>query len=156
MSDLFDYSGLMLRAREASEGYRAADPFPHGYFDHFADPDGLSEVAAAFPSPDDLPFYVYDNPLERKLAFDQVRQLPGPLSLALREMNSPPFLLFLEALTGIKGLIGDPYYRGGGVHQTLPGGKLDVHLDFNRHRKLGLDRRVNVLIYLNEGWEERR
>ena len=54
----------------------------------------------------------------------------------------------------IEGLIPDPYYRGGGIHQILPGGKLDIHIDFNKHQKLKLDRRLNALLYLNKDWKE--
>jgi Rps23 Pro-64 3,4-dihydroxylase Tpa1-like proline 4-hydroxylase len=61
---------------------------------------------------------------------------------------------FLQELTGIEGLIPDPYFIGGGLHQIMPGGFLEVHADFNRHTKLKLDRRLNVLLYLNHDWKE--
>ena len=67
-------------------------------------------------------------------------------------LNSRPFLLFLEELTGIQGLISDPYFIGGGVHMVANGGHLDIHADFNHHGKLNLERRLNVLIYLNKDW----
>jgi Rps23 Pro-64 3,4-dihydroxylase Tpa1-like proline 4-hydroxylase len=63
-------------------------------------------------------------------------------------------LNFLEILTGIKGVIPDPYYVGGGLHQIKPGGNLEVHADFNLHTKLKLDRRINVLVYMNKDWHE--
>jgi Rps23 Pro-64 3,4-dihydroxylase Tpa1-like proline 4-hydroxylase len=63
-------------------------------------------------------------------------------------------LRFLEVLTGIKGIISDPYFTGGGLHQIKRGGKLSVHADFNFHNDLKLDRRINVLVYLNKDWEE--
>ena len=31
---------------------------------------------------------------------------------------------------------------------------LKIHADFNKHRILGLDRRLNFLIYLNKDWKE--
>ena len=34
------------------------------------------------------------------------------------------------------------------------GGFLKVHADFNRHGGLGLDRRLNVLFYLNRDWDD--
>ena len=37
---------------------------------------------------------------------------------------------------------------------TANGGHLDVHADFNLHQSLGLERRINALIYLNRDWEE--
>jgi Rps23 Pro-64 3,4-dihydroxylase Tpa1-like proline 4-hydroxylase len=72
----------------------------------------------------------------------------------LQELNSAEFLKFLESLTGIEGLIGDPYYEGGGIHETKKGGFLKVHTDFNYHKKLKLDRRINLLLYLNSDWKE--
>lgn len=78
----------------------------------------------------------------------------GPATkLLMGALRSKSFLLFLEALTGISGLIPDPTYTGSGLHQTKRGGRLRVHADFNR---LGymyqLDRRLNSFVYLNEGW----
>ncbi|MFC3529722.1 2OG-Fe(II) oxygenase [Paracoccus mangrovi] len=57
-------------------------------------------------------------------------------------------------MTGIKGLIPDPYFAGGGVHVVGNGGHLDIHADFNHNAILNLERRLNVLIYLNKDWEE--
>jgi hypothetical protein len=62
-------------------------------------------------------------------------------------------LKFLEALTGINGVISDPYHSGG-VHQIKPGGNLEVHANFNFHPELKLDCRINVLVYLNKDWKE--
>jgi hypothetical protein len=61
---------------------------------------------------------------------------------------------FLEELTGITGLVADPHLIGGGLHELGPGGFLRVHADFNIHSHLKLDRRLNVLLYLNEDWDE--
>ncbi len=69
-------------------------------------------------------------------------------------MNSQPMLDFLSQLTGIERLVGDPYLIGGGLHQIQAGGFLKLHTDFNKHSFLDLDRRLNVIIYLNEDWEE--
>jgi Rps23 Pro-64 3,4-dihydroxylase Tpa1-like proline 4-hydroxylase len=72
----------------------------------------------------------------------------------LLELNSYPFICFLEKLTGINGLVADPEMQGGGVHQTMNGGFLKIHADFNWHAKLQLDRRINVLFYLNKNWQD--
>jgi Rps23 Pro-64 3,4-dihydroxylase Tpa1-like proline 4-hydroxylase len=68
-------------------------------------------------------------------------------------LNSNPFVGFLEKITAITGLLADPHLQGGGVHNTRPGGYLKVHADFNKHPRYGLDRRLNLLIYLNEDWQ---
>jgi Rps23 Pro-64 3,4-dihydroxylase Tpa1-like proline 4-hydroxylase len=68
------------------------------------------------------------------------------------ELNGNPFLGILEKITAIDNLIADPHMFGGGVHQTSPGGYLKIHADFNKHPNFGLDRRLNLLIYLNDNW----
>jgi hypothetical protein len=40
------------------------------------------------------------------------------------------------------------------MHMTGPGGRLDVHIDFNYVRDRKLYRRLNILIYLNERWDD--
>ncbi len=99
-----------------------------------------------------IPWYKYDNPFERKLAFDRLKDLPTPLTDLLLELNGSRFVSFLERLTGIPGLQPDPTFRGGGLHCIPPGGQLDIHADFNIHPISGLYRRINVIVFLNRGW----
>ena len=56
-------------------------------------------------------------------------------------------------MTGIKNLLPDPTLSGGGYHEIKSGGYLKIHADFNKHPKYGLDRRLNLLIYLNKNWD---
>jgi hypothetical protein len=64
-------------------------------------------------------------------------------------------LEFLQELTGInETLLPDPYLIGGGYHEIKPGGLLKVHADFNKHEMTMLDRRINLLVYLNKDWAE--
>ena len=69
-------------------------------------------------------------------------------------LNSAPILQFLEGLTAIDGLIADPYFHGAGFHETSTGGKLGIHADFRINEVLHLNRRLNLLIYLNKDWQE--
>lgn len=69
-------------------------------------------------------------------------------------LNSEPFLGFLQDLTNIEEtIIPDPYFEGGGLHEHKRGGVLKIHADFNKHDKTGLDRRLNVLVFLNKNWK---
>ena len=67
-----------------------------------------------FPEPRQVKWSEFDNPQEKKLAFDVVERLPVGVRDVLHFMNSRPMLEFLEILTGIKGVIPDPYYMGEG------------------------------------------
>ena len=153
LSDAFA-SRLLTLARASAEKYATASPFPHIYFDNFL-PAQVAEAALLdFPEPKQAKWSEFDGPNEKKLAFDVVEKLPVALRDVLYFLNSRPMLEFLEILTGINGVIPDPYFVGGGLHQIKPGGKLAVHADFNHHTRLNLERRINVLVYLNKDWKE--
>lgn len=141
-------------AKEKAEEYQSNKPFPHIYFDNFLPIEAATAALREFPEPKQLAWNEFKGPTEKKLAFDVVEKLPqGPRDV-LFFLNSRPMLQFLEVLTGIDAVIPDPYYVGGGLHQIKPGGHLEVHADFNRYEKFKLDRRINVLIYLNQDWKE--
>ena len=145
---------LEALAQEKAEQYKNAKPFPHIYFDDFLPLEAAEEALKDFPEPKQLTWTEFDKPTERKLAFDEVEKLPPSVRDVLYFLNSRPMLQFLEVLTGIQGVISDPYFVGGGLHQIKPGGNLEVHADFNFHTKLKLDRRINVLVYMNKDWKE--
>ncbi len=145
---------LEALAKEKVEEYRNNKPFPHIYFDNFLPVDVADAALNAFPEPKQLAWSEFQSQTERKLAFDDVEKLPGPVRDVLYFLNSKPMLQFLEILTGIEGVIPDPYYVGGGLHQIKRGGNLEVHADFNFHTRFKLDRRINVLVYLNKDWDE--
>ena len=134
--------------------YQAAQPFPHIVIDNLFPAEMLKQALAAFPQPDGIEWRRFDNPEEKKLGFWHTCDIDPYLYDFLQAMKAPPMLAFLEQLTGIEGLIPDPYFGGAGLHQILPGGFLKVHVDFNVHPKLNLDRRINMLVYLNEDWQE--
>jgi Rps23 Pro-64 3,4-dihydroxylase Tpa1-like proline 4-hydroxylase len=153
LSDEFA-SQLVTLAKDKAEEYQTNKPFPYAYFDNFLPVEAAEAALREFPEPKQLPWQQFDNPNEKKLAFASVEKLPDGDRDVLYFLNSSPMLKFLEILTGIEGVVPDPYFWGGGLHQIKPGGKLGVHADFNKHEKLRLDRRINVLIYLNKDWKE--
>jgi hypothetical protein len=157
VSDLFGSALAERLARlgdESAEAYRTAHPFPHIVIDDFLPAEPVERALAAFPSPDDLDWQRFRNPNERKLAYAVAERMPAAIREVLYFLNAPPVLDFLERMTGIPALIPDPYFTGGGLHQIEPGGHLGVHADFNAYERLQLDRRLNLLLYLNHDWEE--
>jgi Rps23 Pro-64 3,4-dihydroxylase Tpa1-like proline 4-hydroxylase len=139
---------------DLAQSYQTAAPFPHVVIDNFLPAELLEPVLEAFPDPETLKWIKFNAPTERKLAFSQAETLAPAIREALYFLNSAPVLKFLETLTGINKLISDPYFSGGGLHQIEPGGKLGVHADFNKLPTLNLDRRLNLLLYLNKDWKE--
>jgi len=150
----FDRAQLRDVATSLAEEYQHAQPFPHFVIDDLIPDEVLDAVVAEFPAPDAVSWWAFDSPTERKLASHDDSIMGPNTRHLLAQLNSSTFVAFLEALTGIPGLIPDPHYFGGGLHQIERGGFLEIHADFDRHPTLNLDRRLNLLIYLNHDWDE--
>jgi hypothetical protein len=138
--------------------YMAASPFPHAVFDNFLPPDVANKIYEEFP-PADFKRYRKMTGMghEKKLAKLEYTHFEGVSPFCrqiLAEFNGMVFLQFLEKLTGIESLIEDASFKGGAFHQVLRGGSLGIHADFNRDKRRLLDRRINVLFYVNKDWQE--
>jgi Rps23 Pro-64 3,4-dihydroxylase Tpa1-like proline 4-hydroxylase len=151
---VFDDPKYAALAVANSEKYQNAYPFPHIVLDNFIDLDLGRALAEECPKHTSIEWVESTQPQSKKRYQHDDRKFTPLIRMMLRELNSRQFLLFLETLTGIENLIPDPYYIGGGIHSSIQGDFLKVHADFNWHHKLLAHRRMNALLYLNEGWEE--
>eukprot|EP00928_Gymnodinium_smaydae_P029111 TRINITY_DN22017_c0_g1_i1.p1 TRINITY_DN22017_c0_g1~~TRINITY_DN22017_c0_g1_i1.p1 ORF type:complete len:474 (+),score=104.08 TRINITY_DN22017_c0_g1_i1:46-1467(+) len=88
-----------------------------------------------------------------KLVVSDARLMGPSTRMLLSFLSSSAFVGFLERLTGISGLLPDPSNFGSALHFVARGGLLDLHYDFHRLASLGLERRLNALLYLNEDWD---
>jgi hypothetical protein len=145
---------MQTEVQSAYDTYIHAKPYPHIVFDNFFDSVVVDRVLAEFPKPGDIPWQKFDNNREIKLASAKEASFGPVTRLLLYHLNSMTFLNFLSEVTGIEALISDPGFEGGGLHQIVRGGKLGVHADFNKHKTYRLDRRLNLLLYLNKNWQE--
>ena len=159
LSDMDPATGLVRGSarqvgRELAEAYQSARPFPHIVIDDFLPPAVLESCLSHFPGAMGESARTYDRDQERyKTQFnpDEMEDVTRGLFYSF---NSKPFIQVLENITGIKGLIPDPYFLGAGFHEISQGGHLSVHTDFNHHKPMNLERRINVLIYLNKDWSD--
>lgn len=141
--------------RAKADNYQQAAPYPHAQFDDFLSEWAAREAMQAFPpiKGDGWIHYVHVN--EKKHGLNKMEAIPPFLQSVIRELNSDAFVAELSRLTGIPGLKADPSLEGGGLHQSQRGGYLNIHADFTVHpHQRNWRRRVNLLVYLNEGWEE--
>lgn len=154
MPYIFDLHRLQEIADANSQHYQQAEPFPHIVLDDFLNAVHAEQILKNFPSPDDgIDWDRYGNPgFEMKIASSKEEQFSAPVRDALHDLNSGPFIRFLERLTGIEHLFADPHLLGGGVHLSGAGGHLGIHADFNWHPQLLAHRRVNLMLYFNQHW----
>jgi hypothetical protein len=152
---LVDLVSLTSRLPELSEQYRSASPFPHIVLDDVLHTEAFHRAADEFPGIRDPFWKGYLHVNETKYGNTQPDTWGPTLNGVAKELVSPEFVSFLQDLTGIDNLLPDWSMDGGGLHQTLRGGHLNVHADFTTHHvKENWSRRVNILLYLNQDWRE--
>jgi len=138
------------------ERFVNANPFPFIIIEDFFRKEFLDEVLNQFPNlADQKKTTNYYNKNEVKFANNQYKNFPNDIKKLFDFLNSDFFLTFLQRITNIQEkLIPDFELNGGGLHEIKKGGLLKIHSDFNKHPSLDLDRRLNVLIYLNKNWKD--
>ena len=135
--------------------FRDNRPYPHIRLVDFLGTDTAMAMAQEFPHPSSLEWTQYKHTNENKLGMPKRDLFPSTLGAVTDELNSREFVAWLSELTGIPNLIADPMLEGGGLHQSGPGGYLNVHTDFSMHHyHRPWHRRVNLILYLNPDWCE--
>ena len=120
--------------------------------DELVDPDVCDEITDRWPV-DGWKITDHDN-CKGKRALNKLPLIPGPARSLILALNKEENLERFSKIIG-RTLLPDPFIVtrgelwGGGLHETTTGGFLNVHVDFNRH-PLGVYRRANLLIYLND------
>lgn len=142
---------------ELRRQYLGAEPFPFIKIDNLLDPAFAEEVANSYPSfeaatEQGREFKSVNE--RRKVQITDSKLFPAPAKQLNQVLASPEFLSTLSYISGIPNLLADEELVGGGLHVTGPGGKLDVHVDFNYIEQRKLHRRLNLLLYLNPVWKE--
>lgn len=126
-------------------------PFSYAVIDNFAPAQMLHQILKDWPSEGWIQRNS-NNTLNKRFISDRSK-LPDSVLELLDSMNSAESCEQIQKALGLKKpLYPDPELKGGGLHEILPGGFLNVHVDFNQHPKTKLRRKANVLLYLNERW----
>ena len=151
-----NFKNLELVALKEKANYINGKPFPNVALNNFFEDSFLTEILEEFPDLSKTKGsqnYNFKN--EIKLSNKDYDSFPKKIKSFIDFLNSNIFLSFLQNITSInEKLVSDPQLEGGGLHEIKSGGVLKIHTDFNRHPTLNLDRRVNVLIYLNKNWKD--
>jgi len=147
--------------KELITGYKFLQPFPFTYIDNFLKPEKIQLI---LDEVNNLKSDNADNKFINPYNFNEFNKFAFSFNFGknvqklFEELASDAFIDCIEKCTGISGIIrNDTRLFGAGVHRIHKGGYLGIHTDFNVyfHEKYGLlDRRINLLIYLNPDWKE--
>ena len=153
MTELIDYQSLENRKDALRERWMSAKPFRYIVFEDFFKPEAAEMILQQYP---DVTQQGWDNTtyINQKNKFVMTEFEKGSLlQQTFDELNGTKLLKIVEYITGIDGLIADPKLFGGGLHQSIRGAFLDVHVDFNYHPETRYHRRMNILVYMNKDWK---
>ena len=135
--------------------YGSKPPFDHVVIDGFFVTDFANKLAEEFPGFDSDIWLRYNNPIEIKKVCNDWNVFPRNTYSIFSYFNSPDWLNYLSTkLLAGKPLYADNGLNGGGWHVHKRGGKLNTHLDYSLHPKLNLQRKLNIIIYINPNWKK--
>lgn len=139
----------------ALQEFAKEGPFDHCVIDDFFEAGLAKKLEKDFPDYNSSLWQNYNNAIEVKKLNNIWNYFPKSTYQALSFLNSDKFVSILEATIFKKNkLYSDMGLNGGGWHIHKSGGKLNTHLDYSIHPKLGLQRKFNIIIYLNSSWKD--
>lgn len=147
---MFNYKNIT----NALDSFKGNLPFDHCIIDGFFDNRLAAQLESQYLSYDDAKWFYYKNPIEDKKALNDWNAFPPETYKVFRELISPKFVEYLSSAIGVT-LYPDPGLHGGGWHIHSAGGNLNPHLDYSIHPKVGLQRKLNIIIYLSSELEEK-
>ena len=147
----FTEADLMARS-----GIRSDDPFPYFLIDNFFPLTVADDLVRVYSGPNDIEWDILHECPEsqRKLVCSTESKFPDLIREALWFFQSATFVNYVEEHLGVRELIVDPTHRGCGMHSIGRDGYVGIHSDSSRHPNQKLDQQLNLILWLNPGWEE--
>lgn len=135
-----------------------SQPYPHVVIDNFLKEEVINVLLKEMDKLTIDKSYYYGNQNIEKNKYAFKDNFDMNLNELFKELNSDEFIEILEKKFNIKNIIRNNLeLNGAGVHKVLNDGFLCMHTDFEGYNdnKYGLlDRRMNLLLYMNPYWKE--
>ena len=138
---------------DALRNFKSSKPFNHCIVENFFKTEVAKKLENEFPDFNSNIWHIYDNKLEDKKVCNDWNSFPEMTYKVFSYLNSTNFIDILDKKSLQDKLYADPGLHGGGWHIHSKGGKLNVHLDYSLHPKMDLQRKLNIIIYLNSRWK---
>jgi dTDP-glucose 4,6-dehydratase len=143
------------KLKELNYKFTNTDPYDHIIIPNFLNEEFAEKIFSEFPI--DIHsenWYEYNNPIEKKFANDNISLMPRCIKKLFNLLSCKEITEKINLLSGIEKLEYDPYLHGAGLHIHSKGGKLDMHLDYEKHPNLDKERRLNIIIYMSKNWQK--
>jgi Rps23 Pro-64 3,4-dihydroxylase Tpa1-like proline 4-hydroxylase len=151
--EYINYSLLENKQEQLRKEWHSAKPFSYIVFEDFFTPEAATVILENYPTIDGQG---WDNTtyINQRNKFTMTKFSNPIIGQTFEELNSAKLLKIIEYITGIDDLVADQKLFGGGLHQSIKGAFLDVHVDFNYHPETKYHRRMNILVYMNKDWKQ--
>jgi dTDP-glucose 4,6-dehydratase len=147
------FGNWIHNVEELQHTFLNALPFGNIIIPNFLDNDYAEKLYKDFPVDiENRKWHKYDNPIERKYAFDNIKSLPENLKSIFYLLSTKEITNKISILSGIEDLEYDPYLHGAGLHVHEKNGLLHMHLDYEKHPYSNKQRRLNVIVYMSKDW----
>jgi len=135
------------------EDFFNGNPYENIVIDNFLEETYAEKLYELFPNNYDN-WYKYENPIEVKYAYDNINELDPELKNYFYILSTNIITNIFRDLTKINNLEYDEYLHGAGLHSHPRYGRLNIHLDYEKHPYSGKERRINIILFLSKNWNE--
>ena len=116
----------------------------------------LKEIFKNYPN-DFENWHKYYNPIEVKYANDNINNMDKSIKDLFYLLSTNQLIEIFSKITGINDLEYDPYLHGAGLHSHPKYGRLNIHLDYEKHIILkNKQRRLNIILFLTKDWKKEK
>jgi len=119
----------------------------------FINTEYYNKVKDVFAAKPDEKWWKYENPLEVKYALDNLELMDPTISNIFYSLSHSDVVDKFKKIFNIPELEYDPYCHGAGLHMHPRYGRLNMHLDYEIHPISNKQRRLNIILYLNDDWK---
>jgi Rps23 Pro-64 3,4-dihydroxylase Tpa1-like proline 4-hydroxylase len=154
-SGMLNYKLLETQIETYRKSFAEAKPHRHLVIDGFLDEDFATEAFHAFPKMEEMDilqdFRQYKAQDPNLSKFDPIFQ-----QIVFEHLHSDRFLNLISTITDIPHLFPDRQLYAAGLAQGADNSFLNVHIDNSSHPTQPWYRRLNLLVYLNPNWTEKK
>lgn len=130
-------------------------PYNHVVINNFLNDNYYDNLIASLPDKVDDDFWYYCNPIEVKYVLDKKDKINKEINNLIHNLSSDIFVNKLKTIFDINDIPADTTLHGSGIHYHPTNGRLNMHLDYEKHPILkDKQRRLNIIFYLNNEWSE--
>jgi len=151
-TDVLQFFGSWTQnIQSLQEEYSKAQPFEHIIVDDFLNPIYAEKIFQRFPDINDA-WHEYKNPIEVKYTYDNINDLNVDIKNYFYYLSHPKMIQIMQQITNITDLEYDEFLHGAGVHMHPRYGRLNIHLDYEKHPYSGKERRLNIILFMSKEW----